>query len=56
MAWPSPGVVQTVAPVPVYPTLVLAGLPLARFGSEQQKKEWLPGIASGELILTAALS
>ena len=47
---------RTVAPVPAYPALVLGALPLARFGSEAQKEAWLPGIASGERILTAALS
>lgn len=47
---------RTVAPVPVFPALVLGGLPLARFGSEAQQKEWLPGIARGERILTAALA
>ncbi len=47
---------RTVAPVPVYPALVLGALPLAQFGTEEQKKTWLPGIASGECILTAALS
>ena len=47
---------RTVAPVPVFPALVLGALPLAQFGSEAQKKEWLPDIASGERILTAALS
>ncbi len=47
---------RTVAPVPVFPALVLGALPLAQFGSETQKTEWLPGIARGERILTAALS
>jgi alkylation response protein AidB-like acyl-CoA dehydrogenase len=47
---------RTVAPVPAFPALVLGALPLAQFGTEAQKKEWLPGIASGERILTAALS
>ena len=47
---------RTVASVPVFPALVLGALPLAQFGTEAQKKEWLPGIASGERILTAALS
>ena len=47
---------RTVAPVPVFPALVLGALPVARFGTDAQKKEWLPGIASGERILTAALS
>jgi 3-oxocholest-4-en-26-oyl-CoA dehydrogenase beta subunit len=46
---------RSVAPVPVYPALVLGALPLARFGSEARKKVWLPGIASGERIVTAAL-
>jgi len=47
---------RTVAPVPVFPGLVLGALPLTQFGSAAQKMEWLPGIASGERILTAALS
>jgi len=47
---------RTVAPVPVFPALVLGALPLAQFGSEAQKEQWLPGIARGERILTAALS
>jgi hypothetical protein len=47
---------RTVAPVPVYPTLVLAGLPIARFGSDPQKQRWLPRIASGDVILSGALS
>jgi alkylation response protein AidB-like acyl-CoA dehydrogenase len=45
-----------VAPVPVYPSLVLGALPLARFGSEAQQREWLPGLAQGERMLTAALT
>jgi hypothetical protein len=47
---------RAVAPVPAYPSLVLGALPLTRFGSEPQKKAWLPGVVSGERILTAALS
>ena len=47
---------RAVAPVPVYPTLVLAGLPIARFGSEAQKQRFLPRIASGDVILSGALS
>ena len=46
---------RSVAPVPVYPALVLGALPVARFGSEARKREWLPEIARGERILTAAL-
>src|SRR4029453_5877568 len=45
-----------VAPVPVYATLVLAGLPIAQFGDAAQKSRFLPRIASGELFLSGALS
>lgn len=44
-----------VAPVPLYATLVLGALPIAAFGSDAQKQELLPGVASGDRILTAAL-
>ncbi|MDG2334916.1 MAG: acyl-CoA/acyl-ACP dehydrogenase [Myxococcota bacterium] len=47
---------RSVAPVPVYASLVLGALPLARFGTADQKQEWLPKVATGELILTAALA
>jgi alkylation response protein AidB-like acyl-CoA dehydrogenase len=47
---------RAVAPVPAFPALVLGALPLARFGSVAQTKKWLPGIAAGEHVLTAALS
>jgi len=43
------------APVPFIECAVLAGLPLAEFGSEDQKQRWLPGLAAGEAVLTAAL-
>ena len=46
---------RAVAPVPVYPTTVLGALPIARFGSDAQKSEWLPKVASGETILSGAL-
>jgi alkylation response protein AidB-like acyl-CoA dehydrogenase len=46
---------RAVAPVPVFPSLVLGALPLVRFGSEAQQRSWLPGVARGERILTAAL-
>jgi alkylation response protein AidB-like acyl-CoA dehydrogenase len=44
-----------VAPVPLWPTLVLGAMPIARFGTDDQKKRWLDGVASGETILSAAL-
>ena len=47
---------RSVAPVPVYASLVLGALPLAAFGSEAQKSEWLPRLAGGEALLTAALT
>jgi alkylation response protein AidB-like acyl-CoA dehydrogenase len=46
---------RAVAPVPVYPTLVLGALPIAAFGSDAQKQQWLPRIATGDAILTGAL-
>lgn len=46
---------RTTAPIPLLATLVYAALPLARFGSEAQKRRWLPGVAAGEIILSAAL-
>ena len=47
---------RAVAPVPVLPTLVEAALPIAAFGSDAQKKRWLPAVAAGDAILTAALA
>ena len=47
---------RTVAPVPYYATVVLGALPIAEFGSDDQKKRLLPGVADGEVILTAALT
>lgn len=46
---------KTVAPVPYLETTVLAGMPIAEFGTAAQKQALLPGIASGELIGTAAI-
>ena len=47
---------RTVAPVPVHASLVMGALPLARFGNAEHKAEWLPKVARGEMILSAALS
>lgn len=45
-----------VAPIPLLPSLVLGGLPLARFGTDTQQQRYLPALASGEAILTAAVA
>jgi len=45
---------RTVAPLPAIPTLVAAGLPIARFGTEAQQAV-LPKIVSGDVLLTTAL-
>ena len=46
---------RAVAPIPALPTLVLGGLPIARYGTQSQKQRWLAGVASGETVLSAAL-
>jgi alkylation response protein AidB-like acyl-CoA dehydrogenase len=46
---------RAVAPVPIYPTLVLGALPIAAFGSEALRAKWLPRVASGDAILAAAI-
>lgn len=47
---------RAVAPVPLWPTLVLGALPVAAFGSAQQKEALLPAVVDGSVILTAALA
>jgi len=46
---------RTVAPVPVLPTVVLGALPIAEFGTDAQKQQYLPGVVDGDAVLTAAL-
>jgi hypothetical protein len=43
-----------VAPVPLWATLCLAALPIARFGNERQRADLLPGVIAGETVLTGA--
>jgi alkylation response protein AidB-like acyl-CoA dehydrogenase len=47
---------RVVAPVPLWATLVLGALPLARAGTSQQQRDWLPRVVTGEAMLTAALT
>ena len=47
---------RTAAPVPVLETVVYGALTLAEFGSDAQKETWLPKVAAGKAILTAALT
>jgi alkylation response protein AidB-like acyl-CoA dehydrogenase len=46
---------RALAPVPLLPTLVMGALPIAKFGTPQQQQDYLPAVAAGELMLTAAL-
>jgi alkylation response protein AidB-like acyl-CoA dehydrogenase len=45
-----------VAPVPLWATLVLGALPIARFAPATVAARWLPGVVEGRVLLTAALS
>jgi alkylation response protein AidB-like acyl-CoA dehydrogenase len=47
---------RTVAPVPLLSHIVGSALPLARFGSDDQRSQWLRPAAQGEVILAAALA
>jgi alkylation response protein AidB-like acyl-CoA dehydrogenase len=46
---------RAVAPVPLLPTAVLAGAPIAEFGSDAQHEHWLRPVAEQQAVLTAAL-
>jgi len=47
---------RAVAPVPLWATLVLGALPLGRFGPPDVQARWLPGVVSGQVRLSAALT
>jgi alkylation response protein AidB-like acyl-CoA dehydrogenase len=47
---------NTAAYAPVVETMVYGAAPIAEFGTETQQKTWLPGVASGDVVLTAALA
>ena len=46
---------RAAAPVPLFETLVLGALPIARFAPPGLALRWLPGVASGEVVLSAGL-
>lgn len=46
---------RAAAPVPLWAALVLGGMPVARFGSDDQKERLLRPLTAGDLVLTAAL-
>jgi alkylation response protein AidB-like acyl-CoA dehydrogenase len=47
---------NVVAPIPLWATLVLGALPIARSGSPALQARWLPGVVAGDVMLTAALN
>ena len=47
---------RRVSPIPLYSTLVLGGLPIAEFGSEEQQQRYLGAMATGEAKLSAAIA
>ncbi len=47
---------RRVAPVPLYASLVLGGLPIVEFGSEEQRQRYLPALADGTAKFSAAIA
>jgi alkylation response protein AidB-like acyl-CoA dehydrogenase len=47
---------RALVPGPFISTVVLGAIPILEAGSEEQKKEYLPRIASGDLIMTMAFT
>jgi alkylation response protein AidB-like acyl-CoA dehydrogenase len=47
---------MTAAYVPVIETLAAAAPAVARFGTEDQRRRWLPAVVAGESLLTTALA
>lgn len=46
----------TVAPVPVWASMVLGAMPIAAFGTDELRGRWVQAAAEGRVILTAALA
>lgn len=47
---------RALLPCPFIPTVVMAGHPILAAGTEEQKKQFLPQIASGKLIMSLAFT
>ncbi len=47
---------RRVAPVPLWPTLVLGAMPIAEFGTPALRNRWLGAVVAGQAVLTGALS
>ena len=47
---------RAAAPGPMFSTIALGALPLLDYGSDGQKREILPAVAAGEVIMTMAIS
>jgi alkylation response protein AidB-like acyl-CoA dehydrogenase len=47
---------RVVAPVPLWATIVLGAVPIAEWGTAEQRRAWLPGVVRGDTYLTAALA
>ena len=46
---------RTAAYVPTIETLAAAAAAIAEFGTEAQRQQWLPGVVSGDTVITTAL-
>jgi acyl-CoA dehydrogenase len=46
---------RTAAYVPVVETLAAAAPAIAEFGTDAQREQWLPGVVSGDTVITTAL-
>lgn len=47
---------RRVAPVPLWPTLVLGAMPISEFGAPALRDRWLRAVVSGQAVLTGAFS
>jgi len=47
---------RNILPSPFFSTVVLCSLPILEYGTEEQKKEFLPKISNGEIIMSLALA